>query len=92
MKPTTYYTVKVIGILWSGCPAAYSKNFTTKPDSNHQVKREFGDFDTLTDYQVEEVSFSYISAGKKFTTVKTQEIVKDWDSEENEFIYLDCVD
>jgi len=90
MKPTTFYTVKVIGILWCGSPASYSKNFTTKPETVNQVKREFGDFESITDYQVEEVSFSYISAGKKFTTIKTQEIVNDWDSEENQFIYLDC--
>ena len=87
MKPTTFYTVKVVGNLWSGSPSTYSKNFTTKPDSYIQVKHEFGDFETINDYQVTEVSFSYLTEGKKFITTKTQEIIKEWDNEESEFFF-----
>jgi hypothetical protein len=87
MKPTTSYTVKVVGNLWSGSPSTYSKNFTTKPETHNQVKREFGDFDCINDYQVTEVKFDYVTEGKKFITTKIQEIIKDWDNEESEFLF-----
>ena len=87
MKPTTFYTVKVVGNLWSGSPSTYSKNFTTKPETHNQVKREFGDFDCINDYQVTEVKFDYVTEGKKFITTKIQEIIKDWDNEESEFLF-----
>jgi hypothetical protein len=86
MKSTTFYTVKVVGNLWSGSPSTYTKNFTSKPESLHQVKREFGDFYCINDYQVTEVSFEY-EIGKKFVTTKTQEIIKPWDNEESEFLF-----
>jgi hypothetical protein len=87
MKSTTFYTVKVVGTLWSGSPSTYSKNFIDKPETFNQVKREFGDFDTINDYQVTEVSFDYVTEGKKFITTKIQEIIKDWDNEESEFLF-----
>jgi hypothetical protein len=87
MKSTTYYTVKVVGNLWADSPSSLSKNFTYKPGTFNQVKREFGDFDMINDYQVTEVSFDYVNSGKKFITTKTQEIIKDWDNEESEFLF-----
>lgn len=87
MKSTTFYTVKVVGILWSGSPSTYSKNFTSKPETFIQVKHEFGDFDCINDYQVTEVKFDYLTEGKKFITTKTQEIIKDWDTKESEFLF-----
>ena len=85
MNKTTFYKVSVVGNLWSGHKAGYSKNFTTPPDNIESVKKEFGDFETINDYQVMEVSFSYLTEGKKFITTKTQEIIKDWDDEESRF-------
>lgn len=87
MKSTTFYTVKVVGTLWSGCPSTYSENFTSKPETFNQVKREFGDFDCINDYQATKVSFEYTTSGKKFITTKTQEIIKDWDNDESEFLF-----
>lgn len=87
MKSTTFYTVKVVGTLWSGSPAYHSKNFTSKPENFNQVKREFGDFDCINDYQVTEVKFDYLMEGKKFITTKTEEIIKDWNDKESEFLF-----
>ena len=87
MKSTTYYNVKVVGILWSGSPSSLSENFTSKPETFNQVNREFGDFASLNDYQVIEVSFDYVNSGKKFITTKTQEIIKEWDHDESEFLF-----
>lgn len=87
MKSTTYYTVKVVGNLWSGSPSSLSRNFTSKPETFNQVKHEFGDFASINDYQVTKVSFDYEYPGKKFITTKTQEIIKDWDNDESEFLF-----
>lgn len=89
MNPTTFYTVNVIGKLWSGQIGSYTRNFTAPPQDIGQVKMGCGDFDSIEDYQMLEISFEHKTEGNKFITINTKEIIKDWWNQENEFIFLD---
>ena len=81
MNKTTFYKVSVVGNLWSGHKAGYSKNFTTPPDNIESVKKEFGDFESICDFQVQELTVENNWEGNKHTRIQTDEVITEFSDE-----------
>ena len=83
----TKYKIQVIGTIWSGGVCPHEKTFDV-PLLANQVLSNFGDFSSITDYQVIKVE-SEVKAPDKLTTqfIRTETIVLQWQKPESEEQY-----
>lgn len=71
---STHYLVTVVGQTWEGFTSSLRKQFKELPPS---IKFEFGDFESIADYQIDRVDARFARSvdGKEHTvTVKTTNI------------------
>lgn len=76
----TSYRIDVIGHLWSGPLASYSKPFKALADG---WKAQFGDFESIEDYRVTKLEYHFKQHGPKAISTYTEEIVRNWQNEDN---------
>ena len=79
----TRYQVRVIGATWEGFDATYSYEFDHVP-TEAEVKQRAGDFQSIADYQVIEIT----RTGDWEREVTTRKVVRDWESEDSEDTYM----
>jgi hypothetical protein len=85
-----YYRIEVIGHLWSGPQAGYSKSFNAIPAN---LKSEFGDFESISDHRITEIETSVkrlCESPLKMQMTRTETVVRDFASEESEAILAGC--
>ena len=75
MTKQTSYIVKIVGLLWQGGKATYSKTLNHNPT---ELKSHFGDFKQILDFQVTETTIVREEVGKKTTTLEVKEVITDW--------------
>lgn len=89
---STSYRIDVIGQTWGGQRGSYSKPFKAIPDLLRDewpewVKGEFGDFESIEGYRVTRLEYHFEQQGRKSVSTHTEEVVRDWQSEENEMAF-----
>lgn len=89
----TSYRIDVIGHLWSGPLASYSKplmqvNWDTigNPDA---LKPWFGDFESIDDFRITRLEYHFEQHGPKAISTHTEEIMRDWQNEDNAMAFAD---
>lgn len=83
---TKSYTINVLGYIWQGSKATATKSFKEIPEN---VKGEFGDFESLIDYEIIEETLEIKTEANKTITILTKERIKDWENEDNLNLYQD---
>ena len=74
----TYFKINVIGTLWQGSKATYTKTFENPPDNINSVLRGFGDFSDITDFQVIKFMEQREVVGSVKHTHETEEVITEW--------------
>jgi hypothetical protein len=84
---STSYRIDVIGIAWQGFRGSYSRPLTQAnwdtighPDA---LKPWFPDFEFIHDYRVTRCESGFTRAGNKSVSTHSEEIVRDWSTEDN---------
>lgn len=89
---STSYRIDVIGQTWSGFRGSYSRPLKGPMDLDaiqnpDALKPWFGDFESIEDYRVTRLEHGFERKGRKSVSVHTEEVVRDWQNEENEMAF-----
>lgn len=94
MQQMQRYAVDVVGMTWGGFQSAYT--YHTQPQGElptpMQVKSLAGDFELVEDYRVHHTALEIqrVSVRERWTTSK-HIIDQDWQQEDSESVYAECL-
>ena len=91
---TTTYVMNVIGQLWMGGLAAYTyqiRDPSKDEDPEQKLLLQASDFQSLKDYEITRITKTIKGKGNRTAITIDEEIIKDWDSEENHILYCECM-
>lgn len=89
---TTTYTLDVIGRGYAGYKAAYTYKAPHEVLTSAEIKRLAGDFDSIEDYRITKSDTRYENPDDLTSiTIRTDKIVLNWQREESQDIFSDCL-
>ena len=82
--------VNVVGHTYEGFLSSYTYKYkgATVP-TPQEVKRLAGDFADIVDYELVDITVKYKQLRNGVRTIRDEIVVKPWDSEDNEQVFLE---